>query len=83
MQSERGDFVHVLLFECTSCGLPLVSALTSSSKNIEKIDSALHNAMCLCGWSGALSGLEAKRHWIEPWEGASARDGAPADQLAP
>ncbi len=86
MQSERRDFVHVLLFECTSCRLPVVSALTSSSKNIEKIDLALHNAMCICGWSGALSGLEAKRHWVEPWDETPARDrptDRPTDQLAP
>jgi hypothetical protein len=67
MQGERRDFVHVLLFECAGCRLPVVHALTSESQNIESIDLAFHSAVCSCGWSGKLSGLEAKRHWVEPW----------------
>ncbi|MGA8871153.1 MAG: hypothetical protein WB460_08440 [Candidatus Acidiferrales bacterium] len=72
MQGEHKDFVHVLLFECPSCRLPVMHALTCESKNIENIDMALHSAVCGCGWSGKLSGLEAKRHWIEPWSEAPA-----------
>ena len=82
MQSERRDFVHVLLFECTSCRLPVVNVLTSESKDIEKIDSGFHSTACICGWSGELTGLEAKRHWVEPWDEAPARDRAFTDQQA-
>ena len=78
MPSERGDFVHVLLFECGGCRLPVVEALISESKNIENIDIAFHGAACVCGWSGNLSGLEAKRHWVEPWSEVPACDSTAA-----
>jgi len=66
MPGERKDFIHVLLFECSSCGLPVVHALTSGSKNVEEIDLDHHNVVCICGWKGEVSGLDAKRHWVEP-----------------
>jgi hypothetical protein len=74
MQAEPKDFVHVLLFRCLSCGLPVVNAVASDSKNLEEIDLGLHNVRCECGWSGESSGLEAKRHWVEPWNGTPTRN---------
>lgn len=73
MSDDHKDFVHVLLFECLSCRLPVVSALTTESKSIEYVDLNLHNVACICGWSGEMSGLEAKRHWVEPWRPPPAR----------
>ncbi|HEX4003513.1 MAG TPA: hypothetical protein VHX36_12755 [Candidatus Acidoferrales bacterium] len=67
MQTESNDFVHVLLFQCMSCGLPVVNAIATDSKNLEDIDLDFHNIVCSCGWSGEASGLEAKRHWVESW----------------
>lgn len=78
MPGQREDFVHVLLFECGSCRLPVVQALISESKNIENVDVAFHRAVCACGWSGKPSGLEAKRHWVEPWSEAPACDSTAA-----
>jgi hypothetical protein len=68
MKAEPKDFVHVLLFRCSSCGLPIVNAVTSASKSLEEIDLDFHNVVCICGWSGEESGLEAKRHWVEAWK---------------
>jgi hypothetical protein len=78
MQAERTAFVHVLLFECARCRLPIAHALIGESKNIENVDLAFHSAACGCGWSGNLSGFEAKRHWVEPWSEAPACDSTAA-----
>jgi hypothetical protein len=84
MQGARKDFVHILLFECPSCRLPVVHALTSESKNIENIDLEFHTAICSCGWSGKLLGLDARRHWVESWnEPPPAIPRQPSDQYAP
>lgn len=79
MQSEPKDFVHVLLFQCMNCGLPVVNAIQSESKNLEEIDLNSHNIACDCGWSGQPSGLEAKRHWVESWN-RSAMSNRPSGQ---
>ncbi|HTW23916.1 MAG TPA: hypothetical protein VMD78_09965, partial [Candidatus Baltobacteraceae bacterium] len=67
MQSEPKDFVHVLLFQCMNCGLPVANAVKTDSRNLEDVDLDSHNILCACGWTGQASGLEAKRHWVEPW----------------
>jgi hypothetical protein len=74
MQTEPKDFVHVLLFECMGCGLPVVNAVKTESKNLEEIDLDFHKVVCGCGWSGEASGLEAKRHWVELWKATPAQD---------
>jgi hypothetical protein len=77
MQTEPMEFVHVLLFQCISCGLPVVNAVKTESKNLEEIDLAFHRIACECGWSGKASGLESKRHWVESWNRTAARDQRP------
>jgi hypothetical protein len=77
MQTGPKDFVHVLLFRCTSCGLPVVNAIATDSKSLEEVDLDFHNVVCTCGWSGEASGLEAKRHWIESWSRPPARASQP------
>jgi hypothetical protein len=67
MQSESRDFVHVLLFQCMNCGLPVANALKTDSRDLENVDLKFHDIVCGCGWTGQASGLEAKRHWVEPW----------------
>jgi len=75
MQNETKDFVHVLLFSCMSCGLPVAHAVTTESKNLEEVDLDYHNLACVCGWSGKSAGLEARRHWVESWQ--ETRDSRP------
>jgi len=77
MQTEPKDFVHVLLFQCMNCGLPVANAVRTDSKNLENIDLTFHSVACGCGWSGQAAGLEARRHWVEPWNHRLARNGPP------
>lgn len=77
MQTEPKDFVHILLFQCTNCGLPVANAVKTESKSLEEVDLNSHDIECDCGWSGQATGLEAKRHWVEPWKHASARNRTP------
>ena len=61
-------FVHVLLFRCPQCGLPLTA--TSVSENMDREHVAIRGfrQACQCGWSGEFVGLTAVHHWVEPWE---------------
>jgi len=61
------SYVHVLLFECQDCGCPVPSALTSEHRNVEDADTRALRLNCSCGWSGQLSGTDARRHWVEQW----------------
>jgi hypothetical protein len=63
-------YVHVLLFECQNCGCPVPSALTSEHRNVEDADTRAVKLNCYCGWSGRLSGTDARWHWVEQWHSA-------------
>jgi len=58
---------HVLLFACPNCRRPLASACASEAKNLEVADGHWFNPHCHCGWTGDVIGLEAVKHWVEPW----------------
>jgi hypothetical protein len=66
---SRGSepFVHVLLFECPSCGAPIASAIATGERNPEEADARSFVLHCSCGWTGIQMGLQAKRHWVETW----------------
>jgi hypothetical protein len=68
-------FVHVLLFRCPRCGLPLTA--TSVSDNLDREHVAIRGFRreCQCGWSGEFVGLTAIHHWVEPWEQVSGTTG--------
>jgi hypothetical protein len=83
MEVEPKDFVHVLLFMCPNCGLPVPHAVTTRSKDLEQVDLDYHNIACACGWSGGPSGLEARRHWVESWRDRSAPDLRPGQPSTP
>jgi hypothetical protein len=61
-------FVHVLLFECSGCGGPILTAILSDAKNLECIDALSIALRCPCNCLGNQLGVSAKAHWIEPWE---------------
>lgn len=66
----RGDepFVHVLLFRCPQCNGPISTAVPTDERNMEQTDSTSFSTNCGgCGWTGSHNGIEAKRHWVEPW----------------
>jgi hypothetical protein len=65
--NKREPYVHVLLFECRSCGCPVASAITSHNRSVEEVDSRRIPLRCACGWSAELLGTEAKKHLVEPW----------------
>jgi hypothetical protein len=68
MDGFAAAFVHVLLFQCPACRSPLSAHRLSQQQNLEEADEALFKLGCDCGWSGAMVGLKARRHWVEPWE---------------
>ena len=62
------SFVHVLLFDCLQCGGPILTAVLSDTKNLEYVDALLLELRCPCNWLGNQIGVNAKTHWIEPWD---------------
>jgi len=65
-------FVHVLLFQCPSCGGPIATALARPHTNLEQVDSCQFELRCDCGWKGNGIGVTARRHLVEAWEDSSA-----------
>lgn len=63
-----GDFVHVLLFQCPTCTRPIAAAQFSPAQNVEDVDAAKLDLACGCGWNGASSVANAKRHWVAAWD---------------
>jgi len=61
-------WVHVFLFKCPKCSRPQAAASTSHRSSLEEEDAQLFDRSCECGWSGALLGLVAVKHWVVPWE---------------
>lgn len=68
MQTVTDSFSHVLLFACPKCGSPLASACASTKKNLEGADAHWFNPHCHCGWTGPVIGVQAVKHWVEPWK---------------
>jgi hypothetical protein len=67
MNEGREPFVHILLFRCPRCAAPISLAAPTEERNLEETDARSFEIQCSCGWSGFQSGLDAKRHWAEPW----------------
>jgi hypothetical protein len=65
---SSGRFVHVLLFQCPTCRQPITTSQPSTAQNTEDIDAAKFAISCECGWNGASPAVQAKRHWVAPWE---------------
>jgi len=74
LQNDAEPFVHVLLFECPHCQKPTASALPRGERSLEKVDGASLPVHCFCGWSGDLVGINARKHWVEPWENGIPRE---------
>jgi len=67
LQEALEQFAHVLLFACPECRRPLASACFTSKRSLEEADGRFFNPHCHCGWTGAVAGLQAVRHWVHPW----------------
>jgi hypothetical protein len=53
-------FVHILFFQCPSCGNPMSSAITKGERNLGETDARSFVLRCDCGWTGTQIGLLAK-----------------------
>jgi hypothetical protein len=67
MSRGTEPFVHILLFQCPNCKLPMSSAIAKTERNPEETDAHSFALHCDCGWKGTQMGLLAKRHWVEEW----------------
>jgi len=67
MNRDSEPYVHVLLFQCPSCGDPMTSAIATGERNPEEADAHSFALHCKCGWTGTQLGLLAKRHWVDTW----------------
>jgi hypothetical protein len=67
MQTAPNQFAHVFLFACPICYRPIVTVCNSGSRSLEVADSHEFHSVCYCGWNGTLLGVQALKHWLEPW----------------
>ncbi len=67
MNRVAEPFVHVLLFQCPTCGNPVTSAIATSERNPEETDVRSFILNCPCGWKGNQPGILAKGHWVMIW----------------
>jgi aspartate carbamoyltransferase regulatory subunit len=61
-------FVHVLLFSCPDCNLPVSISRISNEKNLETVDAEhLHIRCSYCDKISDVAAITAKRHYVEEW----------------
>jgi hypothetical protein len=60
-------FVHVLLLQCPACEDAIAVTDATPEANLEEIDARTFDSRCPCGWTGQVVGIQARRHWVEPW----------------
>jgi len=61
------SFAHVVVFRCPGSGDPIGASFLSDSKNLEEVDAHTFNVSCICGWTGALLGINRVNGWVEEW----------------
>jgi transcription elongation factor Elf1 len=63
----RVQYVHTLLFDCPNCNHP-VSVSLVTERVFEFTDAKKYRIECGHCWRATeLSGVMAKRHWVEEW----------------
>lgn len=61
-------YVHVLLFVCPECNLPVAISRVSNEKNLEGVDAERLEITCsYCKASSTVTTVTAKRHFVEEW----------------
>jgi hypothetical protein len=61
-------YIHVLLFVCPDCNLPVSISRVSNEKNLETVDAErLHITCSYCDSSADVTAVTAKRHYVEDW----------------
>ncbi len=65
------SFVHVLLFECSQCGRPILACIMSDDRSPEGVDATSFALKCHCHTAIEVPGAAAKRHWVESWQSTS------------
>jgi hypothetical protein len=71
MQIAPNQFAHVFLFACPICSRPLVTVCNSEHRSLEIPEGRQFHPACHCGWNGTLVGVQALKHWLEPWSAAA------------
>jgi hypothetical protein len=61
-------YVHILLFACPDCNLPISISRFSNEKNLETVDAEQLDITCsYCEKSSNVTAVTAKRHYVEEW----------------
>jgi hypothetical protein len=61
-------YVHILLFVCPKCNLPVAISRVSNERNLERVDAeSLHIKCSYCENLSDVVSAAAKRHYVEEW----------------
>ncbi len=62
-------YVHILLFICPDCNLPVAISRVSKKKTLEVVDAeCLHITCSYCGKSSDVIAVTARRHFVQEWQ---------------
>jgi uncharacterized protein YbaR (Trm112 family) len=61
-------YVHILLFACPGCNLPVVIDRVTEAVNTESVETGAIRLVCnYCGLASGASAVTAKKHFVEEW----------------
>jgi len=66
--SQAAMYVHILLFRCPDCNLPVAISRVSKEKTLEVVDAEfLHITCSYCDKLSDVPAAAAKKHYVEDW----------------
>jgi uncharacterized protein YbaR (Trm112 family) len=61
-------YVHILLFACPGCNLPVVINRITEEEYMESVNSESIRLTCsYCGLASGANAIRAKKHFVEEW----------------
>lgn len=61
-------YVHILLFACPGCNLPVVLERVTEQVNRDSVDAEAIRLVCnYCGLASGATAKTAKKHFVEEW----------------
>jgi uncharacterized protein YbaR (Trm112 family) len=61
-------YVHILLFACPGCNLPIVIDRVTEAVNMDSVDTEAIRLVCnYCGLASGANAKTAKKHFVEEW----------------
>ena len=81
VENTAHTYLHLLVFQCPQCGDPISVPMLSEVRSLEQADGTTCKLACSCGYSREVLGIQARRHYVEPWPRLHEHDQSHAEGL--